>query len=108
MARRLNLVGIINIVSRSQLVKSAQCSTVRSPGEIVIADEVSMERLKGVTESRSIRKQLYESVMLTACASPILRPATNLLTLASPALAKTRPAGKRDAEDPREQIARVN
>jgi len=65
-AWRLNLVGIINVVSLTELVKKGTVFHDEESGELVITDEVSTERLKGVTESRGIRKLLYESVLLTA------------------------------------------
>lgn len=63
---RVNLVGIVNILSLTELARTGSVFHDEESGELVITDAVTSERVGAITESKQIRKLLYESVMLTA------------------------------------------
>ena len=63
---RVNLIGLVNILSLSDLARSGSVFHDEESGELVITDKVTSERVGAITESKQIRKLLYESVMLTA------------------------------------------
>lgn len=62
---RLNLIGLVNVVSLTELVRTGTVFHDHESGALVVADEVSSRRLGGTTRSRDLRRLLYESMMLT-------------------------------------------
>jgi hypothetical protein len=63
---RVNLVGLVNVLSLNELARSAKVFHDEVSGELVIADKVSSERMGAVTEPKAVRKMLYEAAMMTA------------------------------------------
>ena len=64
-AWRINLVGIVNIMSMSELVKTASIAHDEDSGDVVILDKVTSDRVGAITTGRQIRKLLYESTMMS-------------------------------------------
>lgn len=63
---RVNLLGIVNVLSLAELVTKGTVFHDEESGELIIADEISMKRIGAVTDRDSVRKVLYECAMLTA------------------------------------------
>lgn len=64
-ALRINLVGIVNIMSMSELVRTASIAHDEDSGDVVILDKVTSDRVGAITTRRQIRKLLYESTMMS-------------------------------------------
>jgi len=63
---RVNLLGIVNVLSLFELVKKGTVFHDFESGELVISDEVSTKRIGATSDTGGIRRVLYESAMLTA------------------------------------------
>ena len=63
---RINLLGLLNVISLSEFVRTGTVFHDDESGELVISDEVSAKRIGAVTQRRNVRKVLYESAILTA------------------------------------------
>jgi len=63
---RINLLGIVNVLSLSELVRTGSVFHDNDSGELVIADEASTKRMGAVVANRNVRKLLNESAILTA------------------------------------------
>ena len=67
---KLNLLGLVNFISVSELIR--KCVVVKDPGTgfLTIADSVTGNRINAVAEplrrSEALRKTMFESLMLTA------------------------------------------
>jgi hypothetical protein len=67
---KLNLLGLVNFISVSELIR--KCVVVKDPGTgfLTIADSVTGNRINAVVEplrrSEALRKTMFESLMLTA------------------------------------------
>ena len=62
---RVNLLGLVNVLHMSKLVKSASVFHDEESGELTIADETTTERFGAVTQRDQVRKLLYEHAVLT-------------------------------------------
>ncbi len=62
---RINLVGLVNVLSMAALVRTGTIAHDEESGELVIADAVSSSRLGGTTTARQIRRLLYESTLMS-------------------------------------------
>ena len=62
---RINLVGIVNIMSMSELVRTASIAHDEDSGDVVILDKVTSDRVGAITTGRQIRKLRYESTMMS-------------------------------------------
>jgi hypothetical protein len=63
---RVNLLGIVNVLSLSELLRKGTVFHDAESGELVITDAISLKRMGAVTEMKNVRRVLYESMMLTA------------------------------------------
>jgi hypothetical protein len=63
---RINLLGLVNVLSVVELAKSGTVFFDDESGELTITDEVTLKRIGAVTNRSEIRKARYESAMLTA------------------------------------------
>ena len=67
---KLNLLGLVNLISLSELIR--QCVVVKDPGTgyLTIADSVTGKRINAEVEpdrrSEALRQTMFESMMLTA------------------------------------------
>jgi hypothetical protein len=64
-AWRINLVGLVNIVSLRDLVRTGTVTHDEESGELVITDKITSDHVGTVVEPRQLRKLLYESTMIT-------------------------------------------
>ena len=64
-AWRLNLVGIVNVLSMKELVKTATVTHDAESGEVVIVDKATSDRVGAITTGKQIRKLLYESTLMS-------------------------------------------
>ena len=81
-AWRINLVGIINVLSMSELVKSASVAHDEESGELVIIDKITSDHVGAITKNKQIRKLLYESTVMSLTYRAIgLDPATAVLAI---------------------------
>jgi hypothetical protein len=62
---RVNLVGIVNVLSMKELVKTATVTHDADSGEVVIVDKATSDRVGAITTGKHIRKLLYESTMMS-------------------------------------------
>jgi hypothetical protein len=65
LAWRINLVGIVNVLSMSELVRSGAVAHDAESGEIVIVDKVTSDRVGAITTGKQLRKLLYESTIMS-------------------------------------------
>ena len=63
---RLNLIGLVNILSLTELARTGTVFHDEESGELIVTDKVTSDRLGATTKGRALRKMLFESVMLTA------------------------------------------
>jgi hypothetical protein len=64
-AWRINLVGIVNVLSMSELVRKGSIAHDAESGELVIVDQITSDRVGAITTNKQIRKVLYESTMMS-------------------------------------------
>lgn len=82
LAWRINLVGIVNVLSMSELVRSGTVAHDQESGELVIVDKITSDRVGAITTNRQIRKLLYESTVMSLTYRAIgLDPATAVLDI---------------------------
>ena len=62
---RLNVVGLLNVLSLRELATRATVIHDEQSGELLIADAVTSRKVKAVSSPKDLRKLLYESLMLT-------------------------------------------
>jgi hypothetical protein len=62
---RVNLVGIVNILSMSELVRTGTIVHDEESGELLITDKVTSDRVGATIGPKQIRKLLYESAVMT-------------------------------------------
>jgi hypothetical protein len=62
---RINLLGIINVLSMSELVRTGSVLHDEESGELLITDKVTSDRVGAIVAPKHIRKLLYESTMMT-------------------------------------------
>lgn len=62
---RINLVGIVNVLSMRELVRSGSVAHDTDSGELVIVDKVTGDRVGASVGPREIRRLLYESALMT-------------------------------------------
>jgi hypothetical protein len=62
---RINLLGVINVLSLSELVRTGTVLRDEESGELLITDKVTSDRVGAVVGPKQIRKLLYESTMMT-------------------------------------------
>ena len=62
---RINLLGVINLLSLSELVRSGTVFRDEESGELLITDKVTSDRVGAAIGPKQIRKLLYESTMMT-------------------------------------------
>ena len=62
---RVNLVGIVNVLSLQELVRTGTVVHDHESGELVITDKMTSDRVGSITGPRQIRKLLYESAVMT-------------------------------------------
>ena len=65
LAWRINLVGIVNVLSMSELVRSGSVAHDEESGELVIVDKITSDRVGAITTNKQIRKLLYESALMS-------------------------------------------
>jgi hypothetical protein len=63
---RINLLGIVNVLSLSELVRRGAVIHDPESGDLVITDEVTSARIGAVSDSKNIRKAVFECAMLSA------------------------------------------
>ena len=63
---RINLLGIVNVLSLTELVRHGTVIHDPESGELAITDEITSKRIGAVSESKSIRKAIFECAMLSA------------------------------------------
>jgi hypothetical protein len=63
---RINLLGIVNVLSLTELVRQGTVIHDPESGELMIADEVTSKRIGALSESKSIRKAIFECAMLSS------------------------------------------
>src|SRR5262249_39574322 len=63
---RINLLGLVNVISFTEFVRTGTVFHDDESGEVVITDEASRKRIGAIIERSNIRKVLYESAILTA------------------------------------------
>ncbi len=63
---RINLLGIVNVLSLTELIRQGTVIHDPESGELVITDEITSKRIGAVSESKSIRKAIFECAMLSA------------------------------------------
>lgn len=62
---RINLVGIVNVLSMRELLRNGSVAHDTDSGELVIVDKVTSDRVGAIVEPRQIRRLLYESALMT-------------------------------------------
>jgi len=62
---RINLLGVINVLSLSELVRTGTVLHDEESGELLVTDKVTSDRVGAAVASKQIRKLLYESTMMT-------------------------------------------
>jgi hypothetical protein len=62
---RLNVVGLLNVLSLQELASRATVVHDEQSGELLITDATTSRKLKAVTSPKDLRKLLYESLILT-------------------------------------------
>ncbi len=62
---RINLVGIVNVLSVSELVRTGTIVHDEVSGELLITDKVTSDRVGAIVGAKTIRKLLYESALMT-------------------------------------------
>jgi hypothetical protein len=62
---RLNLVGLVNVLSVSELAVKATVVHDEESGEVVMTDAATSHKVKAITSRKELQKLLYESLMLT-------------------------------------------
>ena len=82
LAWRINLVGIVNVLSLTELVRSGSVAHDEESGELVIVDKITSDHVGAITTNKQIRKLLYESTVMSLTYRAIgLDPATALLDI---------------------------
>ncbi|QOY91389.1 hypothetical protein [Paludibaculum fermentans] len=71
---RINLLGIVNVISISELVRSGSVTFEPISGALVIADKVSSEKISVTSrpleaDGQKLRKAVFESLLVTAAYS---------------------------------------
>jgi hypothetical protein len=62
---RLNLLGLVNVLSMTELVAKGTILHDEESGEVVIADEATRNSVGATTKGKELRRLLYQSLMLT-------------------------------------------
>jgi hypothetical protein len=62
---RINLVGIVNILSMRDLVRTGTVTHDEESGEVLITDKITSDHVGAIVQPKQIRKLLYESTMIT-------------------------------------------
>jgi hypothetical protein len=62
---RINLVGIVNLLSMRELVRIGTVVHDRESGELVVTDKITSDRVGATIGPRQLRKLLYESTLMT-------------------------------------------
>jgi hypothetical protein len=66
---KVNLLGIVNLLSLSKLIRNCEILTEPVSGDIVIKETIQSERISAITEpfnqQDALRKALFDSVLLT-------------------------------------------
>ena len=62
---RLNLIGLVNVLSVSELAVKATVVHDEETGELLMTDTMTGHKVKAVTSRKDLRRLLYESLMLT-------------------------------------------
>jgi hypothetical protein len=62
---RLNLIGIVNVLSMKELVKSGTVAVDEESGEVVIVDKITSDRVGATSVRKHIRRLLYESTIMS-------------------------------------------
>jgi hypothetical protein len=79
---RINLVGLVNVLSMSELVRSGTVAHDEESGELLIVDKITSDRVGAITTNNKIRKLLYESTLMSLTYRAIgLDAATSLLDI---------------------------
>ncbi len=64
-AWRINVVGIINVLSMRELVKAGSIAHDHESGELVVLDKITSDHVGAITSGKHIRKLLYESTLMS-------------------------------------------
>jgi hypothetical protein len=68
-AFKVNLLGIVNLISLSKLIRQCEFLTEPASGDLVIKETVQSERISAITEpfnrQEALRKALFDSSMVT-------------------------------------------
>ena len=62
---RLNLLGLVNVLSVTELVAKGTVLHDEESGEVVITDEASKNSVNATIKGKDLRRLLYQSLMLT-------------------------------------------
>jgi hypothetical protein len=62
---RLNLIGLVNVLSVSELAVKATVMHDEESGEVVMTDAATSHKVKAITSRKDLQRLLYESLMLT-------------------------------------------
>jgi len=62
---RLNLLGLVNVLSVTELVAKGTVLHDEESGEVVITDEATKNSVKATINGKELRRLLYQSLMLT-------------------------------------------
>lgn len=62
---RLNVVGLLNVLSLHELATQATVVHDEQSGELLITDAATSRKVRAATSPRELRKLLYQSLMLT-------------------------------------------
>jgi hypothetical protein len=62
---RINLVGIVNVLSMRELVRTGSIAHDEESGEVVVTDKITNDHVGAISTSKLIRKLLYESTLMT-------------------------------------------
>jgi hypothetical protein len=62
---RLNLIGLVNVLSVSELAVKATVVHDEESGEVVMTDAATSHKVKAITSRKDLQRLLYESLMLT-------------------------------------------
>jgi hypothetical protein len=63
---RVNLLGLVNVLSVTELVAKGTVLHDEESGEVVITDEATKNSVKATIKGKELRRLLYQSLMLTA------------------------------------------
>jgi hypothetical protein len=62
---RINLVGLVNVLSVTDLIREGDIVRDEESGDLVITDKVTRDHVGAITNRKQLRQLLYESMLMT-------------------------------------------